>query len=228
MNQTYSRNAKLPAFKCDIASLDSLIAKLRRHFPGGVSIDVVVNETRRRLSFDSVDELAKTPDLPAEVGTWSFRISSYDEGNFYELAVYCGLGGIRRAEVNVTGPTAEWCAGLIEGVTTFTARYRMWQSYVPWTGVAAVVLLAVGSVTSVFGSPTRELYNRSTTIAIAAGVTLGVVATVAGSRMRPYPTLVIRREDSFWKRNHAEIGTIAAIVAALAAVVAAAATWLSR
>lgn len=228
MNQSYSRTHNLLTFKCDAASLASLIEKLRGHFPGLASVTVVINEGRRRLSCDSVDELLKTPDLPAEVGTWSFRVSSYVKGDFHELTVYSGLRGIRRAEVSVTGPTAEWCAGIVEAVTAFAARYRVWQSYVPWTAVTGIVWLAMGAILAMALSSPPGLYDHGNVSTYVAVGVLSVVVAITAPRMLPCPTLVFRHEDDFWKRNQAAIVGITALVTMAAAVATAVGTFLLR
>jgi hypothetical protein len=227
MNQMCWDGGTLPPFKCDVAALESLAASLRSQCPGDVYARVDVELGQRFLVFDSFDELANETTLPAEIRRFALRLESREDRRLH-VSLDCGMEATRMPRVSCSGSSEGWCAGVLETTRNFAARYRTWPTFVPWSLLWFLAALALLITWLWWGYKSRERDGSPAMSAYVVGALLAPISVFAPRWFRPRATLVIRREDNFWKRNQAEIVGITAIVVAVATVVAAAGAWWPR
>jgi hypothetical protein len=225
MERRFERDANLPAFGCDLASLEALHDEVQK----SLGVDPELARTRiditlsgEELSFESFSELTAYGGLSDTITDFYMRVGlramTLEQRDFTVSAKSSWSTCTCRA----VSTDVAWCAGTVDIGRDFARRNRRWYWWFrgPLLATALqgipVALLIVALQLTIVGVPMP--WPRW----LAMGI--GVIATAAifwrQVTLFPFVTVVVRQKESWFKRHSTEINIAAAVIAALAAVAA--------
>src|SRR2546425_686587 len=139
MKREVTRSRRLPAFRIDLAVLETLVDRLASLFPMKELYQLhTIKLDNEEIKFKTVDEVRNCSDLPFIVTSFGLYLS---EGG-RTIHIRTGfMGG--SVEISATAENAAWCAGAVETTYAFLRNYRRWYW---WFRGWPIGLLAFGSL----------------------------------------------------------------------------------
>src|SRR5439155_5202286 len=118
---------RLPPYRCDLPALEFFIARLLADLPSERKSAKITAKLRgQTLESETVEELRQVPDLPSVLNRITVDLHGFqDEGGSYFIEFGPSFAG-SGATVIATGPSAAWCAGAVEEVTSFAREHKNW------------------------------------------------------------------------------------------------------
>lgn len=200
MKETFERKPDLPPFRIDLADLEVLCEKIRKQFPEKHDLDIYLKIGTRSLHAYSLKELRTAPELPKTVYHFYIRLHSWEPPR--NCTIYAYQQQFGHPWVLVEGDDETWCAGMVDLVQTFTRNHRRWYSTLRGWPLLTVAFFspAVLGILEWTGTISKSAY-----LASMAPWGMFLFLWFARPYLLPAGTLVIRREDSFWKRHVLEL-----------------------
>lgn len=211
MKRDFRRQRRLTPFKCDLATLESFMGRLSLQFPKGEArVEFSVDLPEQQIEAYSITELREAEDLPSTIT--KVQIVMYGDSAEGEYYLNIGEpGSFSRPSAKATGPTAAWCAGVVEEVRDFAKRNRSWYWFLrSW--MFYVVFFLIGPVLQ-WGGP----HPSTATLAVGIGA-LVVFLFLSVSFDRYFPTITIRLRERSQMRDRGPALSFAGGVLALVAV----------
>jgi len=182
------------------------------HNTGKVNVTVTVERSNEVLVFDSVEELKSFKGLPNLIE--NLRINFSNPYHIHRVSLRYKNGVIRGNYVNVEGPNLPWCVGVVELVKSFGKNKRNLPGY--FQSPAAVGLLA-GLLQLIYWSFIETKLNLMQKVLLL--VIAVISSTTVFSSTFPRNLIVAHKQDSWLKRNDAEVKLAVALIGLVVTVI---------
>lgn len=218
MKREVERERKLPAFSIDIGELETLLDRLVSLFDKDEniysSIDIIL--PTEKLEFKNVEELKQYRGLKGSISKFSIWVSS---GAGRRVSIRKSGILASQAEVSATGESEAWCAGAVETVYSFFQSYKLWYRWFVSAplGWALFILINIPNLAMIL-LPKGAIGKPALIGWLATVATLSFLYIFKG-KLFPSATIRITKEESFIRRNSAELGLAIALLSVILTVV---------
>lgn len=215
MERKITRERSLPSFSIDVAQLESLLNKIIAQFSScdWLKTSIIINLPTEELTFDNIDELKASVDLPNEITDFKLNIIS----NLDSISIYSNYSG--KYKVTATSSDEVWCVGIVEMVLSTAMLNKRFYSMInkidPFIAMNFVVVGIV--IISLF-----DLIPSGYTVNLYAIIGLFLtISLMAYIKHKYLPSFVLRlnKPDNIFKQYSAEIMTISTAIIALCTIV---------
>jgi len=212
MKRSFEREAKLTAFRCDLATLESFVTDL--------CIEFSPDKPRISINIDSFEEIKALEMLPASIVTFSIVLSNYKEGN--SRYIYLGKATYK-PYIKAKSSSEAWCAGIVEKTKRFAQSNRPWYWFIsPWIPYSLMLLCALilsySGIGMIVSKQLGTMKTASKLVTVLISLLLAGYLFFAYERIFSPIVLLVRSEESWIKKHSTEITIVAAIVSALATI----------
>ncbi|HHQ4581367.1 hypothetical protein ACK33C_08900 [Aeromonas hydrophila] len=218
MKREVKRERTLPAFSMGIGELEVLCKRLTEQFenPEDVYISIDITLPSESLEFKGVEELKQYSALRGRIT--KFRLWFSQGGRHVSIWSSSFFGSL--PEVGATAETEAWCAGAIETVNAFIQSNKLWYHWFVSAPIGWILFIFanIPSIVLLFLPQGQSLDKSVFAGWLAITISLAILYFFR-ARLLPSSVIVVTREESFVRRNAAELSLVVAIASAVLTVV---------
>lgn len=218
MKREVRRERVLPAFSIGIGELEVLCKRLTEQFenPDDVYVRIYITLPSESLEFKGVEELKKYPALRGRIMKFRLLFSQGERHVSIRSSSFLGAW----PEVSATADTEAWCAGAIETVAAFIQSNKVWYHWFVSAPIGWILFIFanIPNIALLFLPQGQSLDKPVFVGWLVIIISLTTLYFFRG-RLLPSSIIVITREDSFVRRNAAELSLLVAIASAVLTIV---------
>lgn len=213
MEREVKREKTLPSFAITLDELEILYNRLVGLFdrPESIYSSITIEFPQEQLKFKNIEELKQYSNFRRRVTKFSLYLSEDSKRVSISNTSRIMESGTR-ATVYATANNEAWCAGAVETVYVFMQMHKVWFH---WLAVAPIW---IGTIAFGFITMALQIF-----LSIKIGYHISVMSweiiifslfilSFIQPRIFPTSTLVFIEEDSFIKRNIAQLTLLATVI----------------
>lgn len=220
MKREVTREAILPPFLLDVASLELLHEKLADLFDSeeGLHTSITLNLPDETLTFESVEEL-KSTHVPRNARRFSISLSQWTVGK--SIRISSGSFFNFRPSVSATSSSEAWCAGAIETVLTSAKLNRRWYHWLHSLPLGVIVLIAFNAmnILQLFGI--KNFVKNYPEFALAWLVSVIALTAIWAFRPKIFPgaTIITNNNEPFIRRYAGELSLLLTAISVILTII---------
>ncbi|WP_340124607.1 hypothetical protein [Methylobacter svalbardensis] len=204
-------------------NLEGLWNKLCALFDSeSVHSSIKIELPSEELRFCNIEELKKYSDLPNKIDKFSIWLNDMDYSKGEKNLSITTKGFLdNKNTVHAQADSEAWCAGAIETTYTYLNTYKVWYSWFNNAPVGWYLFFAVNIPNICYFFLPRELLSTIKTellIWTLAIITIGFLF-VFKAKLFPGSLLIIKNNESWIRKNSAEIGLTLGLLSFIATTI---------
>lgn len=213
MKREVEREKNLPAFSIDVGELEILWHRMVALFenPETIHSHIHIKLLNETLKFNDIEDLKQHSNLKGNITKFSVLLFQ----NARQISIQSISFFEPQAVVRATAETEAWCAGAIETIYSFLRSHKVWYHWfvaapIGWFlillfNVPAVVMLVL---------PKESTVDKASVMAWLFAIIALTILFISRRKLFPPAIIRITEEESFIRRNSAELSLIIALLSA--------------